>query len=69
MPLSNQATLHALLKHLKNVAKQRNFNRMKETNLSLIFGPTLMTPPLHLMASQMQRGMSKQTDVLDALFA
>ena len=66
-PIAHQATLYVLLKHLHKVAQFGVHNRMELPTLALIFGPTVMTPPLHLMASQMQLGMRKQSDVLEAL--
>ena len=37
------------------------------TNLAVIFGPTLMSPPLHMVQSQLAVGMKKQTQVLELL--
>ena len=56
-----------MVKHLIKVAQYKEQNKMELTNLAVIFGPTLMSPPMHMMSSQLAVGMKKQTQVLEML--
>lgn len=46
LPVPNLQTLSYLVKHLHNVQKYSNINKMTASNLSIVFWPTLMRPPL-----------------------
>ena len=56
-----------MVKHLIKIAQFKEQNKMELTNLAVIFGPTLMSPPLHMVQSQLAVGMKKQTQVLELL--
>ncbi len=42
----HRATLLALLRHLDKVTQYKEVNRMAVSNLAIVFGPTLMWPPV-----------------------
>ena len=46
MAPSHQAVLNILLRHLLKVTGFKEFNRMEILNLSIVFGPSLMWPPI-----------------------
>ena len=46
MAPSHQAVLNILLRHLLKVTGFKEFNRMEVLNLSIVFGPSLMWPPI-----------------------
>ena len=50
-----------MVKHLIKVAEYKEQNKMELTNLALIFGPTLMSPPEHMMANQLAVGNEIKT--------
>ena len=60
-------TLQVVVKHLVKVSDYKDQNKMEITNLAVIFGPTLMSPPMHMMSGQLAVGMKKQTQVLEIL--
>ena len=62
-----QLTLQVVVKHLVKVSDYKAQNKMEITNLAVIFGPTLMSPPMHMMSGQLAVGMKKQTQVLEIL--
>ena len=66
LPISNQATLTILLKHLKKVDKFKEQNQMGICNLAILFGPTLMWPPPNLMSFNTALG-TKQIDITEQL--
>ncbi len=67
MPLPHLATLSVLLEHLRKVASNRNGNRMEILNLAIIFGPTLMWPPLAHMSHELTISLHKQSTVVELL--
>ena len=56
-----------IVKHLVKVAQYKDQNKMELTNLAVIFGPTLMSPPINMMSGQLAVGMKKQTQILEIL--
>jgi len=67
LPLWHKLTLQVVVKHLVKVSDYKAQNKMEITNLAVIFGPTLMSPPMHMMSGQLAVGMKKQTQVLEIL--
>ena len=51
LPKDNIATLTALVKHLHAVQLHHDVNKMTASNLSIVFWPTLMRPPLMDLAN------------------
>ena len=51
LPKSNYDCLKQLIKHLNEVATFKEENRMHESNLGVVFGPTLMRPKEETVAS------------------
>jgi hypothetical protein len=47
LPAINQATLRAIVEHLAKVASRAELNKMTPSNLSIIFGPLLLTQVEH----------------------
>ncbi|KAF8317782.1 Rho GTPase activation protein [Cantharellus anzutake] len=45
LPDPNYATLKYLIGHLHQVTKRQHINQMSASNLSIVFGPTLLGPP------------------------
>lgn len=50
LPRANLATLRYLCEHLQKVQKSHEINKMTSSNLSIVFWPTLMRPPILDMA-------------------
>ncbi|KDN46778.1 GTPase activating protein [Tilletiaria anomala UBC 951] len=46
LPDSNYATLKALMKHLDAIRSHEASNQMSASNLAIVFGPTLLSPPI-----------------------
>ena len=46
LPRENIKTLRYLALHLNKVQKNQEVNKMNASNLSIVFWPTLMRPPL-----------------------
>lgn len=45
LPDANYATLKYLMGHLDKIKNQENHNQMGASNLAIVFGPTLLSPP------------------------
>jgi hypothetical protein len=67
MPTSHRSTLAALLKHLVKVTQFKEKNRMQTPNLAIVFGPTLMWPPSHLVSVNLALDMMQQNIIVEAL--
>ena len=67
MPTSHRATLAFLLKHLLKVTTFKEKNRMQIPNLAIVFGPTLMWPPAHLVSVNLALDMMQQNIIVEAL--
>ena len=67
MPTPHRATLCALLKHLVKVTQFKEKNRMQIPNLAIVFGPTLMWPPAHLVSVNLALDMMQQNIIVEAL--
>ena len=67
MPTSHRATLAFLLKHLLKVTQFKEKNRMQIPNLAIVFGPTLMWPPAHLVSVNLALDMMQQNIIVEAL--
>ena len=67
MPTPHRATLAALLKHLVKVTQFKEKNRMQIPNLAIVFGPTLMWPPAHLVSVNLALDMMQQNIIVEAL--
>ena len=50
LPRINQRLLAKLLAHLSKVAAMAHVNKMKHSNLGVVFGPTLLRPPAEVRA-------------------
>ncbi|KZP01550.1 RhoGAP-domain-containing protein [Calocera viscosa TUFC12733] len=46
LPDANYATLKFLMGHLHKVSQHADVNQMRISNLSIVFGPTLLSPPM-----------------------
>lgn len=46
LPRPNLKTLKYMVEHLHRVQKEQEVNKMTPSNLSIVFWPTLMRPPL-----------------------
>ena len=46
LPPENLKTLRFLVEHLNTVQKYHEVNKMNASNLSIVFWPTLMRPPI-----------------------
>lgn len=66
LPEPHFSTLHYLLRHLSRVASHSALNKMDVSNLSIVFGPTLMRPPVH-STSTMVADMALQCRVVETL--
>ena len=67
MPTPHRTTLCALLKHLVKVTQFKEKNRMQIPNLAIVFGPTLMWPPAHLVSVNLALDMMQQNIIVEAL--
>ena len=67
MPSSHRATLAFLLRHLLKVTQFKEKNRMQIPNLAIVFGPTLMWPPAHLVSVNLALDMMQQNIIVEAL--
>ncbi len=67
MPAAHRSTLAALLKHLVKVTAFKDRNRMQIPNLAIVFGPTLMWPPAHLVSVNLALDMMQQNIIVEAL--
>lgn len=67
MPTPHRATLCSLLKHLVKVTQWKDRNRMQTPNLAIVFGPTLMWPPPHLVSVNLALDMMQQNIIVEAL--
>ena len=54
-------------KRLEKVTVYKDVNRMAAANLAIVFGPTLMWPPVHLTTTNMALNMMQQNMVVEAL--
>ncbi|KAJ1574162.1 hypothetical protein NDA12_005999 [Ustilago hordei] len=45
LPDANYATLKYLIRHLHKVTELQHLNQMSASNLAIVFGPTLLSPP------------------------
>lgn len=52
LPDANYATLRFLMAHLDRVRAQEGINQMSAHNLAIVFGPTLLSPPHNVTASE-----------------
>ena len=50
LPRTHRDTLHYLVCHLKRVSSRSDENKMDSTNLSIVFGPTLIRAPTESFA-------------------
>ena len=62
-------TLFFLLKHLNNVTLYEDENMMDETNLGIVFGPTLMLPPATMTTVNIATNMVAQNKIVELLIA
>ena len=67
LPTPHRATLSVLLKHLVKVTQFKEKNRMQIPNLAIVFGPTLMWPPAHLVSVNLALDMMQQNIIVEAL--
>ena len=69
MAPSHQAVLNILLRHLLKVTGFKEFNRMEILNLSIVFGPSLMWPPIENMQNSFVAAnhMSQQNIIVQEL--
>ena len=67
MPSTHRATLGFLLRHLVQVTEFKDRNRMQFSNLAIVFGPTLMWPPTHLVSHNLALDMMQQNIIVEAL--
>ncbi|KAF9518998.1 hypothetical protein BS47DRAFT_1370866 [Hydnum rufescens UP504] len=56
LPDPNYATLKYLMGHLHEVSEHQSINQMTASNLSIVFGPTLLGPPLTPMGGNSASG-------------
>lgn len=56
LPDANYATLRFLMAHLDRVRSQESVNQMSAHNLAIVFGPTLLSPPHDVIASDAAAG-------------
>ena len=64
---AHRATLGFLLRHLVKVTEYKDRNRMQFSNLAIVFGPTLMWPPTHLVSHNLALDMMQQNIIVEAL--
>ena len=67
MPSAHRSTLGFLLRHLVKVTEFKDRNRMQFSNLAIVFGPTLMWPPTHLVSNNLALDMMQQNIIVEAL--
>ena len=67
MPSAHRSTLGFLLRHLVKVTEYKDRNRMQFSNLAIVFGPTLMWPPTHLVSNNLALDMMQQNIIVEAL--
>ena len=67
IPSAHRATLGYLLRHLVKVTEYKDRNRMQFSNLAIVFGPTLMWPPTHLVSHNLALDMMQQNIIVEAL--
>lgn len=67
MPPAHRTTLAFLLRHLVRVTEHKDRNRMQFSNLAIVFGPTLMWPPTHLVSHNLALDMMQQNIIVEAL--
>ena len=67
IPAAHKTTLGYLLKHLVKVTEFKDRNRMQFSNLAIVFGPTLMWPPTHLVSHNLALDMMQQNIIVEAL--
>ena len=67
MPTPHRTTLGFLLRHLVKVTEFKDRNRMQFSNLAIVFGPTLMWPPTHLVSHNLALDMMQQNIIVEAL--
>jgi hypothetical protein len=67
MSSPHRATLGFLLRHLVKVTEYKDRNRMQFSNLAIVFGPTLMWPPTHLVSHNLALDMMQQNIIVEAL--
>ena len=65
LPDANYHTLKYIVHHLNNVRKHKDMNKMDSLNLAIVFGPTLLRPPVETMDTVMNIGF--QNAVIDTL--
>jgi fructose-specific component phosphotransferase system IIB-like protein len=65
LPEPNLQTLEYLVRHLARVATHSHVNKMESANLAIVFGPTLIKPPVESMESVLNVG--PQNSIVDAL--
>jgi len=67
MSSAHRSTLGFLLRHLVKVTEYKDRNRMQFSNLAIVFGPTLMWPPTHLVSHNLALDMMQQNIIVEAL--
>merc|ERR1712150_43901 len=67
MSSAHRSTLGFLLRHLVKVTEYKDRNRMQFSNLAIVFGPTLMWPPPHLVSHNLALDMMQQNIIVEAL--
>ena len=67
MSSAHRSTLGFLLRHLVKVTEYKDRNRMQFSNLAIVFGPTLMWPPTHLVSNNLALDMMQQNIIVEAL--
>ena len=67
LPEVNYETLHHLVSHLVKVIEHCETNKMEIRNLAIVFGPTLMWPPAHLVSVNLALDMMQQNIIVEAL--
>ena len=58
LPDANYATLRFLMAHLDRIRSYESINQMSAHNLAIVFGPTLLSPPPDVVASDMSANAS-----------
>ena len=67
LPKPNYATLKFLFQHLLKVSQYKEFNRMQISNLSIVFGPTIMWSPVESNCSLMAVDLMQQNYIVETL--
>ncbi|XP_033636415.1 rho GTPase-activating protein 45-like isoform X2 [Asterias rubens] len=67
MPEENFKTLRVLMHHLKGVSENEDFNQMTASNLSIVFGPTLLRPNDNTASLSALVDMPHQTRAIEML--